>query len=359
MNLRIDTFENFIMRKHVIAHAPGTVYCYNAFIHDEDANGVKVLDDANIMVQEQIITNGKQTSLGKQVKIAWHDDLYNDERCYSLEAFLNKVNDVCEKTLTQHAQKLRLVFNTNGTIQMAPMEQKHYLVTFTPTFMSLINVKLNNVSKATWSTFDKENASRIDFALTSKCMPACNDFQNIDISVEAKNYGNISTLLYEINQAIYARAPHAENFVGFSIHKETQRVHWQSLMKDVKFTACATINRMLGFRENETLVTSSKIAPYVYNLQFTLPSIWIYSNIVAPVLVGDSLCKLLRIVGVENNVGAVTKIYEKPHYVPLAINTINQIDMMCYTSYGIEPIYLKDDTCMKLHFKKKRVLQLA
>ena len=109
---------------------------------------------------------------------------------------------------------------------------------------------------------------------------------------------------------------------------------------------------MLGFTKSNIFTHQSCIATDAPNLQFSLATLWVYSNIVTPVMVGDSQANLLRIVPVEgvNNNKTIVKIYERPHYVNLASTVIQMIEIMINTTYGLTPIYFKDDMIVKLHF---------
>ena len=121
---------------------------------------------------------------------------------------------------------------------------------------------------------------------------------------------------------------------------------------------------MLGFTKpggGSIFTHQSLIAADAPNVEFSLATLWVYSNIVAPVMVGNSQSNLLRIVGVQGggNSKTIVKIYERPHYVNLASNTIQMIEIMINTTYGLSPIYFKDDTIVKLHFKKKKYINLS
>jgi len=84
---------------------------------------------------------------------------------------------------------------------------------------------------------------------------------------------------------------------------------------------------------------------------------WVYSNVVRPVYVGDALANLFRIIPVEGNERqTVLKIYEKPHYVYLSMNNLSMIEVQINSVYGLSPIVFRDDVIIKLHFRHNKFL---
>ena len=66
----------------------------------------------------------------------------------------------------------------------------------------------------------------------------------------------------------------------------------------MEVTMTPTLMRMLGFRENDKL-TRDIVARNAPNLHFTLPTLWIYSNIIEQSLLGDATGNLLGILNTE------------------------------------------------------------
>ena len=187
-------------------------------------------------------------------------------------------------------------------------------------------------------------------------------------SIEPKNYDSIFDLINQINNAIFSKAPQSKNLTKFVYDSNSNRIHWAcaaDALDNIKLELSPTLLKMLGYNEteiftirgrNHTAITA-KNAP---NLKCTLPTFWLYANIVAPISVGHQLVNLLRIVPVESNKGGKTiiKSYERPHFVNLAMNHISVIEIMINTAYGLAPVDFIDHVIVKLQFRKKRTIQL-
>jgi len=130
----------------------------------------------------------------------------------------------------------------------------------------------------------------------------------------------------------------------------------------VKIELSPALNKLLGFKENAILRgdgATSMTANNAPNLKYNLQSMWVYSNIVRPVYVGDALANLLRIIPVEGNERQTgIKTYDKPHYVDLSMNNLSMIEIQINTAYGLSWVVFRDDVIIKLHFKRKKFLQI-
>ena len=163
----------------------------------------------------------------------------------------------------------------------------------------------------------------------------------------------------------YTRAPHTRNHIGFVNVKDLGRVNWKSdgTCKNVKIDISQTLSKILGFVKTHVFTRNSLLAADPSNLQFSLSTLWVYSNVVEPNIVGDTHANLLRIVPVENGGNGkrgktIVKSYERPHYHNVAMHTISMLEIEIDTTYGLTPILFKDHVVVKLHFRKKKLISL-
>jgi hypothetical protein len=113
--------------------------------------------------------------------------------------------------------------------------------------------------------------------------------------------------------------------------------------------------------ESENLIIRGKknsiIKFYCNNTNLkVINNLFVYSNIISDVAIGEDTAKLLRIVQVNKNFDNLNcVIYENPHYVPLESNYIDRINMVCRDQTGSEVKFLDTHTPIiyKLHFKKE------
>jgi len=106
---------------------------------------------------------------------------------------------------------------------------------------------------------------------------------------------------------------------------------------------------------NATEEKNEYITSYPPDLRGGIQTMFIYSDIVKPTIIGDTMARILRTCPVQGKFGEViSKTFDRPHYVPISINSINSIE-----------IHIKDHTdklikfafgtvIIKLHFQRKR-----
>ena len=87
-----------------------------------------------------------------------------------------------------------------------------------------------------------------------------------------------------------------------------------------------------------------------------MDALYIYTDIIAPVLVGDAAVPLLKIVPVEGEYGEIiSRTYTKLHYVPLQRNYFDSIEINIATDAG-KPIHFESGkVVVKLHFRPRKL----
>jgi len=130
----------------------------------------------------------------------------------------------------------------------------------------------------------------------------------------------------------------------------------------------STLANMLGFDKNAMKfdiqnsamhITINRrgtrhIAERVPSIHASLFNVYIYTNIVEDQIVGNQLVPLLRTISLEGKSGEyVHKIFDSPHYLNLATDTIQHIEVKLATDLGSLINFQTGKVIVKLHFRKK------
>lgn len=108
---------------------------------------------------------------------------------------------------------------------------------------------------------------------------------------------------------------------------------------------------ILGFKWPD--ITKSSWADYPVDLKGGFESLYGYTNIIEPQIVGDIVAPLLRIVGIEGaNEQIIDKIFDTPHYIPVLYNDISDIEVCIKTDNNEFLKFLSGKVVLKLHFRK-------
>ena len=166
------------------------------------------------------------------------------------------------------------------------------------------------------------------------------------------HYKDPWSLILAINAAQRRVAGEGRVKLSYSIITRNVTVH---MAPNTVFRA-AMLTTILGFRiatlaalpkaptapEFKVFITE---ADTVITMERGLESLYIYTDVVEPRVVGDSLVPLLRIVPVNGRHGdIVSKTFDKPHYVPVL-----------YKEFGTIEIDIRDDTGQRVPFEVGKV----
>lgn len=85
-------------------------------------------------------------------------------------------------------------------------------------------------------------------------------------------------------------------------------------------------------------------------------SLYVYCNMVEPVIVGDTSVPLLRVVPVDGSYGSIiTRAFDKPHYVPVLTNNFETVDINIATDMGDYVKFEFGKVVIKLHFRPRKL----
>jgi hypothetical protein len=119
---------------------------------------------------------------------------------------------------------------------------------------------------------------------------------------------------------------------------------------------------MLGFTTDTTLKGFKKginKAKYPPDMTGGASSLYVYSDCVAPQIVGSTLAPLLRVVPIR--IGGMTygqpiiEIFIQPHYLPVISKSLNSVEISIKTDQYEDMQFNFGKSVVKLHFVKKSV----
>ena len=237
----------------------------------------------------------------------------------------------------------------------------------------------NNIS----STFDTTDP---EMEYKNKILIALRQGDQLHCYVEPGYYGSPYELLVGVKRAIKTAI---DTFITEEGGEEKLRLGGLDSVNISKFHKCVTawhdnvskrvkvglsndyvswvvisrhIQYMLGLESNYMESWGDDPNPKVYTAKFPpditggLDSLYVYSDIVQPQIVGNTYAPLLRFCHITGGHGeTVNTIFYAPYYIPVLVNEIDKIDIKIKTDTGIPVPFLFGNVICKLHFKKKRL----
>jgi len=107
----------------------------------------------------------------------------------------------------------------------------------------------------------------------------------------------------------------------------------------------------------EGMIAQYYEAQHTFDLNVGLRMIYVYSDIVSHTLVGDTKVPLLRVCTTEGTYGEmVSTTFTDPHYVPLARNGFDTIELNINNELGKPAAFEYGKSVVTLHFRRKNRL---
>ena len=126
-----------------------------------------------------------------------------------------------------------------------------------------------------------------------------------------------------------------------------------------KLTLSRALALQLGIQEVTHISFDNQevTAPWKPNLAAGLsPYMYVYCDLVAPQLIGDTTAPLLKIVNMDiskYSYGSVNSVmYTSPHYVPVSKSTFETIEIHLRDHTGKKLPFTFGTSCVKLHFRR-------
>ncbi|PIC39492.1 hypothetical protein B9Z55_011164 [Caenorhabditis nigoni] len=145
---------------------------------------------------------------------------------------------------------------------------------------------------------------------------------------------------------------HGNDYLHFD--KKNDRIHIKFRSDDILFIefeqSCAYF---LGF--HDTIVKEPRVAPHNLDLFGNVSTLYLYCDIVDPIIVGDQKNQLLTVIPCKGKYGEmIHHTIPYPRYLPIRSNTVDSIKVELLSEFA-EPIHFHwGSSILVLHFKKIR-----
>jgi hypothetical protein len=112
------------------------------------------------------------------------------------------------------------------------------------------------------------------------------------------------------------------------------------------------LSYMLGMGPNKWTYVNDKLFPFPADIHAGFYNIFVYTDIITYQRVGDSCVPLLRTVHIDGKDGDIVTVnYDKPHYVHVSKNYIENILVELKTDQNENIEFTYGKTIVKLHFR--------
>lgn len=136
-----------------------------------------------------------------------------------------------------------------------------------------------------------------------------------------------------------------------------QYIHFKCSSKQFGINFSPSLALQLGFHPDMDFLSEAK-AQSPFNLVLGVPkSLYVYTDIVSPQLVGDVMARLLRVVCVDlknyTYGGQGSETFTVPQYVPVSKQEIQEIEININDDSGNVAPFLAGTSTLVLHFRKR------
>ena len=181
-----------------------------------------------------------------------------------------------------------------------------------------------------------------------------NHFGTLSDTVNIKNLDSILTLITNLNATLTRMQGKLNDIKSetvkckFKLDASTKMVTYEQLSKnDCQLYVDPRILWLLGLSTTSEWITAEKLeGMYKPSLDKFLQTMWIYTNIIEPQIVGDTRAHLLHVIPVKtegSEGGLIAPVFDTPIFCKLALNYIHTFDILITNSLGDVPIEFDDN----------------
>ena len=121
--------------------------------------------------------------------------------------------------------------------------------------------------------------------------------------------------------------------------------------KDLKITLPAPIQAIFGF--DTDAITETTVAACAADLSALVHSMYAYSNIISPRIVGDSLVPLLRVMAIHGTHNEyVMESFYHLQYIPVRLRNFRSIEIDLRNNIGESMPFHSGEAILTLHFRR-------
>ena len=205
---------------------------------------------------------------------------------YTWKDFVREVNDVFHTTFKSVFKDSHIILEESGGFRVHAVNVDHAIIE---------NTRVNlHITQDLAKHFNlSSNVIELPFSFVESVTPEklsipknvieqlSNILETFKFRIEPRNYDSIPALLRPINEGIYEVAPYARNHVRLKWSRDMYRVEWECKFHFVKLDMSMTLSKLLGFTKSNLISvgTGTLLAPDPPNLQFSLSTLWVYTDI--------------------------------------------------------------------------------
>jgi hypothetical protein len=184
----------------------------------------------------------------------------------------------------------------------------------------------------------------------------------IESKLKAGRYRGLKDVIESINNLIvfnnldadfskYVKAP--DRALYFTYDDLTGYAAVVINQPDLSIVLKGDLAHCLGFEDAKTY-SQTKKATRIADIDVGFHGLYVYSDIIEPQLVGDSIVPLLRVVDFsKRSEGNIAVIYKTPHYIPLIRKTFENIEIHIRRDDGRSASFRRGKTVVVLHFTQR------
>lgn len=173
------------------------------------------------------------------------------------------------------------------------------------------------------------------------------------VDIKKGRYHTITQLLEAIRFGLAERE--LDSQIKFSRDAVENLCTIEITSRDVELRLSANLANMLGFG-NETLTFGETRGKLHCDIEEGFNSLYVYSNLVEPQIIGDTKAPLLRVVNVSNSAknwgNSLVKGFQHIQYLPVIASGTDTIEMLIRRDDGGEISFQNGKCCAVVHLKR-------
>jgi hypothetical protein len=187
----------------------------------------------------------------------------------------------------------------------------------------------------------------------------------VESSLEVGQYRKIPDVIEAFNALMVQAASvnmdfckhikQAERALYFNYDRLTGYIRLVINHPNLSITLKGDLAHCLGFEDGKIYRDSQK-AHRIADIAVGFHSLYVYTDIIEPQLVGDSIVPLLRVVDFsKKGPGNTSVIYKSPYYIPLIRHIFDNIEINIRQDDGRAVPFRRGKSVVVLHFRKNEV----
>ena len=177
-------------------------------------------------------------------------------------------------------------------------------------------------------------------------------YHNVPIGM----YTNVEALVSHLNSQLTYLEDHMKKvYAMFEYNPITKIVTVAVFNNGATLTLSSELSNILGLEGVPLIGDGVFQGNYMADIHTNCNNMYVYCDIVRFRQVGDMQVPLLRIVPTTDKTSDIVyKIFEKPHYQPLARHRFNTVEISLNTDTGRKPSFGRGNSVVTLHIRPRK-----